>query len=213
MLLRWILLAAALPLGAQMTLLSAEGRVYFKPPRASAFQTAVAGAVLPPQSVVRTGEDSRAVLVSRSGQLRRLPPDSRLTIPAEVQQDPSALYTAAINKNQSLERTRLSMTQVAATRAQPNTPPLQNAALTTEQSERLAALSAGLKELDLTTIEAALVRGALLEEFVQWASAENLYMEALAANPGNATLVDTLADLYFKQGKIKEAFELKPSRP
>lgn len=105
-----IFLTLGVGIHAQMTLLSVENKAYVRIQGSSAFRLAQAGEVLPANAVVMTPDDSSAVLVTRSGTLRRLRTNSRLTVPLESGDQTSPLYASALAKNQSRERTRLSMT-------------------------------------------------------------------------------------------------------
>lgn len=204
-----VLLILCSQIPAQMTLLSQEGQVYVRIQGSNAFRQVQPGEVLPAQAVVMTRDESSAVLVARSGTVRRLRPNSRLTVPVEPSDQDSPLYTSALAKSQSRERSRLSMTQVGATRAQDNAAPLADTPMSAAQRQKLQEAEAGLEALDLDPISLALVRGALREEYAQWASAEKIYKAALATQPDHALLRDSLADLYFKQGKLRLAQEFR----
>lgn len=198
-----------LSLDAQMTLLSLEGRVFYRLPGTSAFQAAAPGALLPTGAVVRVGEGARAVLVGRSGRVVRLPEDTRFTVPVEEGDQPATLYTSTVNKAQSVQRSHVSMTQVAATRSQERTPPLQNAFLTEEDSQKLELGRHQIEQLELPDVEQALLIASLLEEFSQWAAAEAVYTQTLEAAPQRQDVLRALADLYYKRGKLTEAYEIR----
>jgi len=159
------MLAVAQLLSAQMTILSAEGQVFVRTGSSGAFRSVNPGEILSPNATVLTRENSRAVLVSRDGTTHVLRPDSRLVVPVVNAQTSSSLYDAAVAKNQSRQRTRLSMTQVGATRSEDSAEPLKNQALSEVSRSTLIQALAALIELGLSGGIMALAQGALFEEF------------------------------------------------